>query len=122
MAVPRKMRSALAPRLGSNLAAQRRGRNWTQAELAERVGVDTETISRFERGAALPSLLTLELLARTLRVSLAELLTESSTQVDDQALTLSAWLAGVSEPDRLMVLDVTKRLCQHLRQTHKRRP
>jgi transcriptional regulator with XRE-family HTH domain len=115
MAVRRKVRPALAHRLGTGLAAQRKARNWTQAELAERVGVDTETISRFERGAALPSLLTLERLAHAVRVSLAELLTESSVHAGDQALTLSAWLNDLTESDRLVVLDVTKRLCQHLR-------
>jgi transcriptional regulator with XRE-family HTH domain len=120
MAVRRKARSALALRLGTSLAAHRKSRNWTQAELAERVGVDTETISRFERGAALPSLLTLERLAHSVRASLTELLTESSVHADDQALTLSAWLSDLPESDRLVVLDLTKRLCQHLRTGRRR--
>ena len=98
MAVRRKARPALAERLGASLAAKRKSRNWTQAELAERVGVDTETISRFERGAALPSLVTLEKLAHSIRVTLAELLTESSARADDQALALSAWLNDLSDP------------------------
>ena len=120
MAARRKVRPALGRRLGISLAAKRKSRNWTQAELAERVGVDTETISRFERGAALPSLLTLERLAHTVRAPLAELLTESSAHADDQALTLSAWLTDLSEQDRVVVLDVTKRLCQHLRSVKRR--
>lgn len=120
MAERHNARSALATRLGRNLAIQRRTRNWTQAQVAERVGVDTETISRFERGAALPSLLTLDKLARVLRVSLADLLTESSTEPDDQALAVSAWLNDLKETDRIMVLDVTKRLCQHLRPSKRR--
>lgn len=120
MAVRRKKRSALAIRLGANLAAKRKNRNWTQAELAERVGVDTETISRFERGATLPSLSTLERLAQTMRTPLIELLTESSIHSDDQAVTLSAWINDLSESDRLVVLDLTKRLCQHLRSNKRR--
>lgn len=120
MAARRTTRSALAVRLGKNIAGQRKKRNWTQADLAEKVSVDTETISRFERGATLPSLVTLERVAQSVRVSLTELLTESSTRTDDQALTLSAWLTDLSEPDRLVVLDVTKRLCQHLRSGKRR--
>jgi transcriptional regulator with XRE-family HTH domain len=120
MAARRIARPALARRLGTSLAAKRKSRNWTQADLAERVGVDTETISRFERGAALPSLLTLDRLAHTVRASLAELLTESSAHADDQALILSAWLNDLSEQDRVVVLDVTKRLCQHLRAVKRR--
>jgi transcriptional regulator with XRE-family HTH domain len=120
MVASRKARSTLAARLGSNLAIQRKNRKWTQAQLAERVGVDTETISRFERGSAMPSLLTLEKLAHTLRASLAELLTESSTRPDAQAVTLSAWLSDLDEGDRLVVLEVTKKLCQHMRPSRRR--
>jgi transcriptional regulator with XRE-family HTH domain len=35
----------MARRLGANIAALRKAREWTQSDLAERVGVDTETIS-----------------------------------------------------------------------------
>jgi transcriptional regulator with XRE-family HTH domain len=115
MAVRRKAQSTLAAHLGVNIAEQRKKRDWTQAELAERTSVDTETISRFERGAVLPSLLTLERLTHSLRIPLAELLAESSTRPDNQALTLSAWLNDLDEANRLFVLDVTKKLCQHLR-------
>jgi transcriptional regulator with XRE-family HTH domain len=37
--------------LGGQIAAARRARGWTAAELAQRVGVSTQTISRVERGA-----------------------------------------------------------------------
>ena len=115
MAVRRTRRSGLATHLGRNIAVLRKQRNWTQSQLAERIGVDTETISRFERGATLPSLMTLERLAQSLKVALPELLAESSSRADDQAVTLSAWLDDLSEPDRVFVLDMTRKLCQHLR-------
>jgi len=56
---------ALAVRLSRNIASRRRELNLTQAQLAERLCVDTETLSRFERGKHLPSLATLETLGRT---------------------------------------------------------
>ena len=105
----------LALRLGASIAERRKACGWTQAALAERVGVDTETISRFERGATLPSLLTLEKLGDCLRVRVGELLTESSTQLNDQTPVLSAWLADLDERDRDFVLDLVKRTCDHLR-------
>jgi transcriptional regulator with XRE-family HTH domain len=37
--------------LGAQIAAARRERGWTAAELAERVGVSARTISSLERGA-----------------------------------------------------------------------
>ncbi|MBK6728471.1 MAG: helix-turn-helix transcriptional regulator [Xanthomonadales bacterium] len=111
----RQSGTSIARRLGANIAALRKAREWTQSDLAERVGVDTETISRFERGATLPSLLTLDKISRSLRVGVGELLAESSAQPDDQASTLSAWLADLDETDRTFVLDLIKRTCNHLR-------
>lgn len=111
----KKSRKSLADRLGAKIAALRKARNWTQSELAERVSVDTETISRFERGATLPSLKTVDRISRSLRVGIGELLTETSVQPDDQASTVSAWLAELDEIDRAFVMDLVKRACDHFR-------
>src|SRR3546814_8228691 len=92
--------TSMARRLGANIAALRKAREWSQSDLAERVGVDTETISRFERGATLPSLLTLDKISKSLRIRVGELLAESAAQPDDQASTLSAWPADLDEADR----------------------
>ena len=53
-------------------------------DLAERIGVEPETISRFKRGATTPSLQTLEKISHCLRVRIGELLAETSAQPDDQ--------------------------------------
>jgi len=37
-----------------NIREQRRRRGWTQAELAKRLGTDHVTVSRWERGVAVP--------------------------------------------------------------------
>jgi transcriptional regulator with XRE-family HTH domain len=111
--------SSIARQLGANISALRKAKNWTQSELAEQVGVDTETISRFERGATLPSLLTLEKISQFLRVGVGDLLAESSAQPNDLASMLGAWLADLDEADKNfvldLVLDLTKRTCNHLR-------
>jgi len=108
--------SSLAKRLGASIAAQRKGRGWTQSNLAECVGVDTETISRFERGVTVPSLLTLEKISHSLRLGVGELLAETSIQPDDQASMLSAWLADLGEADRSFVLELIRQTCSHLRE------
>ena len=74
---------ALAVRLSRNIASRRRELNLTQAQLAERLCVDTETLSRFERGKHLPSLATLERLAAQLQTTVAILLEETRCQVPD---------------------------------------
>jgi transcriptional regulator with XRE-family HTH domain len=107
--------SSIADRLGANIGVLRKAKGWTQSDLAERVGVDTETISRFERGVTLPSLLTLEKISKSLRAGVGDLLAESSAQPDDLASLLSTWLADLDETDRNFVLDLTKCACNHLR-------
>lgn len=52
-----------ATKIGVGIAAARKFQGVTQEELAERIGIETETVSRFERGATMPSLVTLQKLA-----------------------------------------------------------
>ncbi|GAO22707.1 helix-turn-helix domain-containing protein [Alicycliphilus sp. B1] len=101
--------------LGARIADLRKSRQWTQAQLAERIEVEPETISRFERGATVPSLHTLEKLAQSLKVSIGDLLVPSSTVPDDQAIRISAWLSELKPADRAFVIDLLKRTCDHLR-------
>jgi transcriptional regulator with XRE-family HTH domain len=104
----------LASRLSQNIAAQRRALGLTQAQLAERIGVDTETVSRFERGKHLPSLTTLERLAGVLLCTMADLLAEERPQSSDEAMMLSAWLAELGEEDREFAKGVLLQCCNYL--------
>lgn len=116
MVNPKKsVEERLARKLGANIAARRKARKWSQEDLAERLGVAAETISRFERGATLPSLVTLQRLGQMLKAPLAELLAESSPVPDDQALVIAAWISGLHEDDRDYVLDLVKDACDHFR-------
>lgn len=100
--------------LGGNIAERRKILGWTQAELAERIGVDTETVSRFERGSNLPSLQRLEKLADVLKLPLYRLVAASSPRADDQALVLNEWISELSPKDREFALNTLKQLCIHL--------
>lgn len=104
----------LAVRLGKGLAEKRKQIGWTQACVAEKIGVDTETVSRFERGVSLPSLLTLEKLSLALNSSVADLFAGHSSQPSDQAEIISAWLLNLCEKDRLFVTELVKQTCRHL--------
>jgi transcriptional regulator with XRE-family HTH domain len=57
--------------------------------VAERVGVDAETISRIERGAHLPSLPTLDRLAVALQCSAGDLLSTEGPEEASEAATLA---------------------------------
>ena len=61
-------------RWGMRLKKLREARDWTQAELAEKVGVARNTIALLEIGQRRPSLALLERLAKVLKVKVGELL------------------------------------------------
>jgi transcriptional regulator with XRE-family HTH domain len=105
---------ALASQLGKGIAEKRKQIGWTQANVAERVGVDTETISRFERGVSLPSLITLKKLALVLNTTAADLLAGNSSQPNDQSEIIAALLQGLGEKDRMYVTEMVKQACRHL--------
>lgn len=106
--------SKLPVRLGRNLAARRKEMSLTQAQVAERLGVDTETLSRFERGRNVPSLLTLERLAQVLASTCADLLDEAAPGPSSNALIVDAWLAGLTDRDAAFAKKMLKACCDHL--------
>jgi len=105
----------LAQRLGMQISTRRRACQWSQDQLAEQLGVATETISRFERGVVLPSLATLQKLAQILGVRISDLLSESSSLPDDQVEVLLAWLRPLGRDERAFVLDQVKLSCDFLK-------
>lgn len=98
----------LRKRLGSALKAARVGRGLTQAEVAELVETDPETISRFERGVTLPSLIRLLYLAEALGVTTASLLGGASPRSVDELEEVRSTLASLSPRDRRLATSVIR--------------
>jgi transcriptional regulator with XRE-family HTH domain len=90
----------LRQQLGRELRRARLALSLTQADVAERVETDPETISRFERGTSLPSLTRLLTLAEALGVTLATLLGRASPRASDELDELHRSLSRLSEDDR----------------------
>lgn len=61
-------RSDIEKQIGAKITEIRLSTGLTQSQLAEKVNVSNETISRLERGITIPSLKTLEKIARCLEV------------------------------------------------------
>lgn len=114
MANTKKKESPLAKRLGGNIAERRKALRLTQEQLAHRLEVEPETVSRMERGVTAPSLKTLEKLGEILAVRMADLLDERFPAPPDEASTIAAWIAMLSEKDEAFVMDSLRRLCAHL--------
>ena len=63
----------MTQRLVNGLKAERERRGWTQAELAERVGVSRKTVNTIENHVFAPSALLAIKLARTIGTSVEDL-------------------------------------------------
>lgn len=65
-------------------------RNLSQRQLAARMGVPRTYISKIENGKAMPTLSSLDRLAKALRVDIAALLRDAKTRHSDEAAVLTA--------------------------------
>ncbi len=102
-----RTKKTLTVHLGETLRAARAQTVWTQADVAERVGVATEVYGRMERGQLTPSVPNLRKLCAVLRMDAGEALDLGSTGT-------AAWLkesaAEAAESPRM------RRLMRTLRQ------
>ncbi len=93
----------LGSQLGKRISRHRKEKRMTQAILANEIGVDNETISRFERGTALPSLLRLFEIAQALEVGVGDLLVEASPFKQDAARSVTGMLNNISQADQKLL-------------------
>jgi transcriptional regulator with XRE-family HTH domain len=107
--------SGLARRLGRNLARYHRRARLTQEQLAEAIQMEVTTISRYETGATLPSLVTLENVAALSCVSIADLLTEETPPPSGEGEQIRGILEPLSPDERQAVLEVLTVLVGFLR-------
>jgi len=104
----------LALQMGRAIAVRRQQRGLTQAELAEIIAVEQETISRFERGATLPPLGRLADIADALSCPLEDLLRNGSPRLEDKAQGIARLLENLSDSDRQLVNEIMESFCGRL--------
>ena len=90
--------------IGSYIAKKRRGKNLTQEQLAEMLGVSNKTISKWENGKCMPDYGIIEQLCKELSITLSELMdgedaAEDSVRVYDNEQIL-ALLRRMQELER----------------------
>ncbi|MDR0633726.1 MAG: helix-turn-helix domain-containing protein [Azoarcus sp.] len=102
----KRYHSALARGLGRNIAHYRRRAHFTQEQLAEAIRVEVATVSRYETGATLPSLVTLADLASLLHVTMADLLAQEMPPPSGEGERLLAMLEPLSSEGRRAVMAV----------------
>lgn len=99
------MSNDIALRIGKNIATARKAAGRTQAEVAEKVGIDTVSLSRIERGTVTPGVPTLDKIADELGVALGRLFDGASSNTTALADNIISQLEPLSEIDRLFLLD-----------------
>lgn len=109
-----KKRSGLAARLGKNIMRGRKALGLTQEQVAMELKVEPETVSRIERGATLPSILTLERFADILGTTIGALLEEPVPRQFTEAEQLAALLRPLSEADRAFAREILEKLSTRL--------
>lgn len=108
----------LARQIGATIRDRRKAQGWTQAQLAETVGVEKESISRFETGAISPSVGRLLQLADALKTPVSEFLCPIPDEVDAQAAALATLIHTLSPARRDIVVKLVENAvavlaCEH---------
>jgi transcriptional regulator with XRE-family HTH domain len=101
--------------LGNLIRARRRQLELEQGEVALRIGVEQQTVSRWENGEARPRLERLKAIARALELSEPELrqayaADEPVVEVDDRVNRLEEGLAALRDDQRSLRVDLERQL------------
>ena len=104
----------LAELVGQAIARQRSRCKLSQEQVAEKLGIGSEAVSRIERGIVMPNIERLVELAGIFGCETADLLTAGSSRPEDQARRLYDLLSTLDTGDRALVMDVVERLVDRL--------
>jgi transcriptional regulator with XRE-family HTH domain len=103
--------------LGARLRERREAVGWSQAELAEAVGVTPNYVGVIERGEKLPTLETVEAVSRALGVSVGTLLADDAPD-DPWARQAVALARAVPASHRDMTLAILRAIVAETRPSH----
>ncbi|HBO1995407.1 TPA: helix-turn-helix transcriptional regulator [Pseudomonas aeruginosa] len=104
----------MKPVVGQAIARQRVRCGLSQEQVAEKLEIGSEAVSRIERGIVMPNVERLVELAAIFNCDAADLLTEGSSRPEDQARRLYELLSALDADDRALVIDVVERLVGRL--------
>ena len=107
--------SQLSKQVGLTIAKYRQQSGLTQNEVAEKLNIGYEAVSRMERGIVMPTVERLVELAEIFNCEAADLLTQSSNRVEDQSAQIKSLLSDLGEQDRLLLLDIITKLVDRLK-------
>lgn len=104
----------LAREVGILIASRRKAKGMTQAELAKKMGIEKETMSRLETGAISPTLGRLAQLSNLLDCEMADLLQIKPPELMDQAVALMQKLDRLNDSQRDVLLNLFEKIAMSL--------
>ncbi|PRC94336.1 helix-turn-helix domain-containing protein [Solimicrobium silvestre] len=104
----------LAQVIGKAISKRRLACNLTQEDVAERLNIGTEAVSRMERGTVMPTVSRLVELADIFNSQVGDLLIESSNRAKDQGKLITNLINALSPKDRAFVVGIVESLTEHL--------
>jgi transcriptional regulator with XRE-family HTH domain len=105
----------LAKMVGAIIAGKRKAKGLTQAQLAEQMSIEKETISRVETGVISPTLSRLAQLAKILDCEMTDLLRINTPEVEDHAFSLAGRMGDLSNSERELIVSMLSRVAVALR-------
>lgn len=103
-----------AKQLGQNIAQYRQTLGLTQEQLAEKLELGNEAVSRIERGIAMPSLMRLLAFANIFQCDVSDLLLKREIALNQKWTYLIAQVDELPLADQHFVLETLQRLTYHL--------
>jgi transcriptional regulator with XRE-family HTH domain len=105
----------IAKMVGAAVASYRTEAGFTQEEVAEKMGIGNEAVSRMERGAVLPTVGRLFEFADLFDCQISDFLLGASDRIQDQAGAIAHLIKDLAAGDREMVVDIVKTLGDRLK-------
>ena len=113
MKKPKKVRTSLSAVVGKNIQSCRKQLGMTQNDLAQELGVEVETVSRYERGVLAPSFPQLEKICVVFNVSAWVLFSDGSDIASAQDATIVELCKGLSSRDRDFIKSYVQAYAEH---------
>lgn len=110
----KKRHLKIAKLLGKSIAAMRSRSGMTQEEVAERLGLGFEAVSRMERGIVEPTVPRLVELAEIFGCPFQDLILPASDRLLDQAHSLSRIVSNLGTQDREFFFHLASELAAYI--------
>ncbi len=109
----------IAKAIGKAIARKRTEKGLTQENVAEKLNIGNEAVSRIERGTVIPNVIRLVELAEIFECGTDELLMGSSLRSVDNARYLHELFDKLSEQDKIFLLDMMTALATRFSNSNK---